>query len=200
MKDSILAHQALIDVDDSVLIVIDVQQSFVEKNPKEKMQEVVNRISWIIQMAIKLKVPIIATCEDIPELGTSIPQIHDCYPQGVVEHDKRSFNLADDPTILSTIEETQRRTMVIVGLETDVCVMQSALGLLQKGFRVVVLSDATASPGPCHDAGILRMQNANTIISTVKGTFYEWVRTLDFADDNLDQEVWGSKRPDGIYL
>jgi len=89
---------------------------------------------------------------------------------------------------------------VIVGLETDVCVMQSALGLLQKGFRVVVLSDAAASPGPCHDAGILRMQNAGVIISTVKGTFYEWTRTVDFAMANFDVEMFEYEPPKGVYI
>jgi len=63
-----------------------------------------------------------------------------------------------------------------------------------------VLSDATASPGPCHKAGIDRMRDAGVIISTVKGTFYEWVRSLDFADAHLDPETWTAPRPDSIHL
>jgi len=70
----------------------------------------------------------------------------------------------------------------------------------QKGFRVVVLSDATASPGPCHEAGILRMQNAGVIISTVKGTFCEWTRTVDFALTNFDAEMYESEPPEGVYI
>ena len=89
---------------------------------------------------------------------------------------------------------------MIVGLETDVCVMQSALGLQQRGFRVVVLSDATASPGPCHEAGIARIRDSGVVISTVKGTFYEWVRSLDFADRHLDPEIWSGPRADGVSL
>ena len=200
MQDTILTQQALTDVDDSVLIVIDVQQSFLEKMPKEQVQPIINRISWMVQMAVKLNVPIVATAEDIPEFGTNIPQIADFFPDGTKEHNKMSHGLAGDPVILSAVEETNRKTAVIIGLETDICVMQSALGLRQKGFRVVVLSDATASPGPCHDAGITRMQNAGVIISTVKGTFYEWIRTVDFAMANLDIEMWETEQPEGIYL
>ena len=87
-----------------------------------------------------------------------------------------------------------------VDRETDVCVMQSALGLMQQGFRVVVLSDATGSPGESHQAGIERMRDAGAVISTVKGTFYEWVRTLHFADEHLDPKIWSGERPDGISL
>jgi len=200
MKETILSHQALTDVDDSVLIVIDVQQPFLEKMPKEQVTPIINRISWMVQIAVKLNVPIVATAEDIPECGRNIPQIADCFPEGTKEYNKMSHGLAGDPVILSAVEKTNRKTAVILGLETDVCVMQSALGLLQKGFRVVVLSDATASPGPCHDAGILRMQNAGVIISTVKGTFYEWTRTVDFAMANFDAEIYESAPPKGVYI
>jgi nicotinamidase-related amidase len=201
MQNTILSHQALTDVDDSVLIVIDVQQSFLEKLPKEQVKPLINRISWMVQAAVRLNVPIIATAEDIPEEGTNIAQIANFFPEGTKEHNKMSFGLVGDPAILSAVEETNRKTAVIVGLETDVCVMQSALGLLQKGFRVVVLSDTTASPGPCHEAGIVRMQNAGAIISTVKGTFYEWTRTVDFLKEKFYVEMRdNTEPPEGVYI
>ena len=201
MQKTILPHQALTYVEDSILVVIDVQQSFLDKLPKERVLPLLNRISWIIQVAVQLNVPIIATAEDIAEEGTTIQQIAEHFPDGTKEHNKMSFGLTEDPAILSAVQQTNRKTSVIVGLETDVCVMQSALGLLQKGFRVVVLSDATASPGPCHDAGILRMRDAGVIISTVKGTFYEWIRTVDFLKEKFYAEMQDNTEPlKGIYL
>jgi len=201
MQNTLQFHQALTDVDDSVLIVIDVQRSFLEKLPKKQVAQLINRISWMVQVAVRLNVPIVATAEDISEEGTNVAQIADFFPDGTKEHNKMSFGLAGDAAILSAVEKTHRNTAVIVGLETDVCVMQSALGLLQKGFRVVVLADATASPGPCHDAGILRMQNAGVIISTVKGTFYEWTRTVDFLKEKFYVEMRdNTEPPEGVYI
>lgn len=191
---------SLTDVSDSVLVVIDVQQAFIDKLAPEVQGPVVNRIAWVVKMAAKLGVPIVVTAEDINNLGRTVPAVADGFPDDTVQHDKMTFGIAGNPTILSAVEEPQRRTAVLVGLETDVCVVQSALGLLGRGFRVVVLSDATASPGPCHDAGITRMRDAGAVISTVKGTFYEWVRSLDFADDHLEPETWTEPRPDGVYL
>ncbi len=194
-----VAH-SLTEVQDSVLVVVDVQQSFVDKLASEERVPVVNRIAWIVRIAVKLGVPIVVTAEDIDEVGPTVPAVADGFPDGTIQHDKMTFGLAGNPSILSAVEEHGRRTAVVVGFETDVCVMQSALGLLERGFRVVVLSDASASPGPCHEAGITRMRDAGVVLSTVKGTFYEWVRSLDFADEYLDPDTWTGPRPDGVYL
>lgn len=190
----------LTDVEDSVLIVIDVQRSFLDKLDPGHEGPLVDRISWIVKIAARLGVPIVVTAEDVAELGTTVKAVADGFPDGTAQHDKMIFGLAGDPAILGAVEQHGRRTAVLVGLETDVCVMQSALGLLQNGFRVVVLSDATGSPGPCHEAGITRMRDAGAVISTVKGTFYEWVRSLHFADQHVGSEIWAAPIPDNIYL
>ncbi len=193
-------HQQLTDRDDSVLIVVDVQRSFVDKLDEDVAGPLLNRIRWTVEIAGRLKIPVVVTAEDIESVGTTIPFIAEVLPDGTTEHDKMTFGLCGDPLILGAVESTGRRTAVLVGFETDVCVMQSALGLLQHGFRVVVLSDATGSPGECHQAGMSRMRDAGVVISTVKGTFYEWVRTLHFADEHLDSEIWSGDRPNGISL
>jgi len=193
-------HHQLTDRDDSVLVVVDVQQSFIEKLDEGVSGPLLNRIRWTVEMAVRLNIPIVVTAEDIETVGTTVPLVADAFPDGTTQHDKMTFGLCGDPLILGAIESTGRRTAVLVGLETDVCVMQSALGLMQHGFRVVVLSDATGSPGECHESGISRMRDAAVVISTVKGTFYEWVRTLPFADEHLGPEIWSGDRPDGISL
>jgi len=190
----------LTDRDDSVLIVVDVQQSFVDKLEPDVGQLVLNRIRWIVEMAVRMGIPIVVTAEDVDTVGTTVPTVADALPEGTIEHNKMTFGLCDDARILEAITSTGRGTAVLVGFETDVCVMQSALGLLQREFRVVVLADATGSPGDCHAAGISRMRDGGVAISTVKGTFYEWVRSLHFADENLDPEIWSGERPDGISL
>ena len=194
------AHSQLTDRDDSVLVVIDVQQRFVDKLDDDVARVLVNRIRWTVDIAVRLQIPIVVTAEDIDELGTTVPTVAEAFPDGTIEHNKMTFGLCGDPLILGDIESTDRKTAVIVGLETDVCVMQSALGLVQQGFRVVVLADATGSPGECHQAGVARMRDAGVVISTVKGTFDEWVRTLHFADEHLDPEIWSDDRPEGILL
>jgi nicotinamidase-related amidase len=87
---------------------------------------------------------------------------------------------------------------VLCGLETDVCVAQSALGLLDTGKRVVVVEDAVASPGAAHAQGLARMSRAGVELVGVKGLGYEWLRTVERAVD-FGVET-GQDAPAGIRL
>jgi nicotinamidase-related amidase len=101
---------------------------------------------------------------------------------------------------LGALEQTGRRTVILVGLETDVCVAQSALGLLERGYRVAVVADATGSPGTAHAFGIERMRDAGAIIVSVKGLFYEWVRTVERAQRWHAECLSALGPPEGVRL
>lgn len=172
----------LIDVDDCLLIIIDVQAAFLQKLPEVESELLVNRIGWLVQVAGKLGVPMIGTAEDVAKLGGLVSPIVEKLPEGTAVYNKMMFGLADQPDILAAVERTGRKTAVLVGLETDVCIAHSALGLLQKGYNVVAVTDATASPGNGHTVGLERMRRAGILLVTVKSLYYEWLRTV--AADN----------------
>jgi len=163
----------------SFLAVIDVQDIFLDKLPKAARAPLVARIRWLIGIARALDVPIVAMAEDIAANGPPVPEVRAALPEAINIFDKRWFGLAGQEDILAAVRATGRTEAVLVGLETDVCVAQSALGLISAGYRVAALADATASPDPCHAAGLDRMRDAGVTISTVKGIYFEWVRDLD---------------------
>lgn len=173
---------SLIDPADSLLIVIDVQELFLAKLPASARQSIVARLRWLIATATWLQIPLVVTAEDIPALGGVAPPVAELLPPDIVVHDKRIFGLADDPAILAAVAQTGRDSAVLVGLETDVCVAQSALGLLARGYRVAVVTDATGSPGPAHAAGLDRLRDAGVTLLSTKGLYYEWLRTVERAD------------------
>jgi nicotinamidase-related amidase len=179
MQQKISLPDSLIDVDDSVLVVIDVQETFLARLPGDEREALVNRIGWLIRVAARLKVPVVVTAEDIPRLGGVVPAIAEALPPESFVLNKMVFGLAEDGDIIATVEDTGRGTAVLVGLETDVCVAHSALGLVRGGFQVVVVADATASPGSGHAVGLERMRRAGTLVSSVKSLYYEWIRTVD---------------------
>ena len=72
-----------------------------------------------------------------------------------------------------------RDSFVLVGLETDVCVAQPALGLCVAGYRAAVVGDACASPPPNHEHGLRRLRDTGVILTSVKAMFYEWARDLE---------------------
>ena len=190
----------LIDVSDSVLLVIDVQDRFLEKFSETDQEVLKNRIGWVIDVAVRLQVPVIATAEDSAQLGGVTASIAEKFPADTPVLNKMIFGLAADDKIMTTIKKTGRNTTILVGFETDVCIAQSAIGLLQKEYKVAVISDATASPGSAHEIGIERVRRAGVVISSVKSLFYEWVRTVERCDTFMQKYEKEIGSPPGIFI
>jgi nicotinamidase-related amidase len=193
-------QRVLIDVDDSALIVIDVQPPFLDKLPREDSQLLRNRICWLIGVASWLHVPLIVTAEDSARDGGVDPQVVRALPAGIHVHNKMIFDLAADPAILAAVAQTGRKTAVLLGLETDVCVAHSALGLLGQGYQVAVVADATGSPGTAHGFGLERAARAGALVTSVKSLFYEWIRTVERARQFHTATARTLAIPDGVRL
>jgi nicotinamidase-related amidase len=134
--------------------------------------------------------------EDISYMGSVAPSIAEKFPKNTVIYDKMIFGLASNPEILGAVKETGRKTAILVGIETDDCVAHSALGLLEHGFKVAVVADATGSPGTAHEVGLERMRGAGVLVTSVKSVFYEWLRTVQRAvefSEKYAQEIGGLK-------
>ena len=175
----------LIERDDSILVVVDAQPGFYASAADVgdlDLPTMVERIAWLTGVAAALGIPVIVTEEDPARNGPTAPVVLDRLPAGSPgPFVKAVFGLAEAPEILGAIVATGRRTVVIAGFETDVCVAHSALGLLDRGFRVAVVVDATGSPGQMHVHGLRRVADAGATLSHAKGVYYEWVRTLAAA-------------------
>ena len=116
--------------------------------------------------------------EDIARSDSVHPAVSGALEPGTPVHDKMHFGLAGEESILGSMHASKRNTAILVGLETDVCVCQSALGLLEQNYRVAVVADAVGSPGPDHAYGLQRMRAAGVVVVGLKGLFYEWMRTV----------------------
>lgn len=188
----------LIDVDDCFLCVIDVQPGFLDKVTPERAEEVVQRIRWLTRVALAMEVPLLLTEEEPAHQGSTIPSLVEVLPDGAPRFTKHVFGLADQADIAETAAATGRDTAVLCGLETDVCVAQSALGLMDRGFRVVVVADAVASPGSAHEFGLGRMRDVGVVLTGCKPIVYEWLRTVELTE-SLDA-VLNTDLPPGLVL
>lgn len=178
-----LPGQNLLARNECCLVVIDVQQYFLGKLPLHVRDPLVDRIAWVMRVARLLDIPIIATAEDVKNDGPLVDELMAELPAvdsagGHAVFDKQVFGLMGQADIAAAVKATGKREFVLVGLETDVCIAQSAMGLLGAGYRVAVISDATGSPPPHHEAGLARMAQAGVTVTNVKGLYYEWVRDL----------------------
>jgi nicotinamidase-related amidase len=192
---------SLINVDDCALVLIDLQDSFLGKHPPETRELIVNRVGWLVEVAKILNVPILVTAEEIERMGSLSPILAEKLPPETPIFNKMVFGLVDNPEIFAAINNTGRKTAVLVGLETDVCVAHSALGLLENGYQVVVIGDATASPGNgAHESGLERIKDAGGLVTNLKGIYYEWIRTVEMSNKMYLDHGKRIGRPEGIIL
>jgi nicotinamidase-related amidase len=175
---------SLLDRDDSLLVVIDAQPGFyapealtTDERSAAELALVVT--AWLCSVAASLRIPVVLTEEDPGRNGPTDTRVLAAAPPGAERFDKRSFGLAGQPDILEAVRSTGRCTPVVVGYETDVCISQSAIGLVGHGFRVTVVEDATYAPGPMQARGLRRMRDEGVALHHAKGVYYEWVRTLE---------------------
>jgi nicotinamidase-related amidase len=188
----------LIDPDDSVLVLVDVQPGFVERVDPGRRAGLVERIGFLALTARFCAIPVIASVESPEDWGGLDPGLAEAAGEVPVLR-KEVFGLADDPVVGPAVERSGRGTVVLTGLETDVCVAQSALGLLDRGRRVVVVEDAVASPGRAHDAGLERMRRAGAVPVLTKQLHYEWMRTVGRSRAFVDAHP-GLVPPPGVEL
>jgi nicotinamidase-related amidase len=172
-----MTMMALLDRDDSVLVVVDAQPGFLaaEADPA------VERMAWLVAVAARLGVPVVATEEEPERNGPTDPRVAARLPTGTKVLRKSSFGLAGTPEILAAVRAPGRTTAIVVGCETDVCVAQSAIGLRNEGFTCVVVDDATFSPGEMHERGLARVAGDGVGRNHAKGVTYEWLRTVHDA-------------------
>ena len=189
--------QQLLNVNDSLPIAIDIQPSFVKKENKAEPNPLLQRMCWVIKVANWLNVPLVVTAEDIPNTGNICEEVAQVLPPNTQIFNKMIFGLAAQADIFEAVQNTRRKTAVLIGYETDVCITHSALGLLELGYQVAVVNDATGSPGEAHQTGLDRIREAGGIIVSAKSLYYEWIRTVA---KSIEYEKSGIETPDGLIL
>lgn len=176
----------LLDRNDSLLLVIDAQESFYgpsrsDVDPHE-LQRAFDRAGWLAAAAVALDVPIVVTEEEAAHNGPTAQGISRHLPADAPVLAKRYFGAPDNPEIMAEIERTGRSTAIVVGLETDVCVTHTSLLLQERGYRVAVAEDCLYSPGAAHAAGLRRLRDSGVEQLTAKGVFFDWVRDVSVLE------------------
>ena len=175
-------HPTVIDRQDSILLVIDLQDGFLNKLGPERREAVIDHCRFLVEAAVHFAVPIFVTVEDTPRNGTTAERVYGCIDPPVPQRDKRIFGLCSQDDLRNAILEQPHRTAILIGMDTDVCVLHSAVGLLSEGFRTVIVSDATEAPGLARDHGLARAQFLGAELVSARGLYYEWLRSVAELD------------------
>lgn len=133
-----------IEKDNCGLLVIDIQERFMVPFGDNTKKHLFRNAGIIIKTAKEFKLPVIITEQYSKGLGHTVPEIQKHLPD-VVPYDKVHFNCMKDAAIARGIADMERRTIIVCGVETHICVVQTVLSLLDGKYSVIVASDAVAS-------------------------------------------------------
>ena len=176
---------SLLRREDSLLLVIDTQEGFYGPERADVDRAAfglcIDRVAWVTGLARALEVPVVVTEEDPGTNGPTSPRVLERLPPGASVLPKPVFGAGANPPILAAIAASARGTVVLAGLETDVCIAHSAITLGGSGYAVAAVADALFSPGEAHRHGLRRLRAEGVQLLSAKELFYDWTRTLDDA-------------------
>jgi nicotinamidase-related amidase len=176
------------------LLVVDMQEKLLAA--MSDRDAVVAGVVRLVRGASVLKIPTWATEQYPRGLGTTAAPIAELVPE---RPSKMSFQCCAVPQLLEQLYGRLIRHVTVVGLEAHVCVAQTALELLDLGFRVQVAADAVASRRPLdREIALRRLEAAGAVVSTVEAVLFEWLATADRPEFKAISELVkgsGDSRP-----
>lgn len=165
-------HPCLLRPDDTKLLVIDLQEPFL-RHVRER-EEVVANAATLIRAAAVLLVPVAATLQNEEKMGGVVPEIASLLPASCPTFGKMSFSALGSEPFAHRLRYSGRRQVLLCGVETHICVSQTAHDLMSAGYQVHVAADATSSRRK-DDAklALRRLERAGAIITTTEAAIYE---------------------------
>lgn len=170
------AAQEKCDVENSLLLVIDIQTKLGQAMPTKVLNRVISNTALLSRAAGLLEVPVVVT-EQYPQgLGSTITDISDALPAAAVTLDKTAFSCTAAQGFDDVLERAQRKQMIIVGMESHICVLQSAFDLLTAGYDVYVVEDAVCSRRlENYQNALDRLRQAGVGIISAESAIFEWL-------------------------
>ena len=155
------------------LVVIDVQEKLLPVMLNRP--ELVRNCRMLIRLATVLNIPVLLTAQYTRGLGATVPEIAELLP-GVKPTEKLEFGCLANEAFCNALHELpgRRTTLLLCGIESHVCVTQTALGALESGYMVHVASDAVSSRTEWNlRTGLERMKEAGCVISSTEMMVFE---------------------------
>jgi len=156
----------------TALVVVDLQEKLfpLVRNSKQ----VLDNCLKVIDFCRRLEIPILVT-EQYPQgLGATLPTVKVALADEYRPIPKTAFSTFGEPEFVTAVEELEVENLALIGIETHVCVLQTALTGMERDFDVLVLADCVSSREELpHELALMRLRDEGATISTWETFFYE---------------------------
>jgi nicotinamidase-related amidase len=166
-----------LEAEQCALIVVDIQEKLLP--PIFQKEQLVRNSQLLIRLAGILKIPTLLTTQYAKGLGSTVQDIASLLPE-TQAIDKQMFSCFGSDVFCSLLKRLpgNRTTVLLCGMESHICVTQTALGALRDGYLVHVASDAVSSRTEWNwKIGLERMRAAGAVLSSTEMVIYELLRS-----------------------
>lgn len=163
------------------LIVVDIQEKLLP--PIFQKEQLVRNSQLLIQAASVLKIPVIISTQYAKGLGKTVPEVASLLPE-TEPIDKDQFSCFGSDVFCTLLRRLpgNRNTLLLCGMESHICVAQTALAALREGYLVHIASDAVGARTEWNwKIGLDRMRAAGAVISSTEMMIYELMRSSSSA-------------------
>ena len=170
------ARQSL-EAERCALLVVDIQQKLLP--PIFQKEQLLRNAQLLIRAAGIMKIPAIVTTQYAKGLGQTVPEIASLLPQSEAI-DKNLFSCFGSEVFCTLLKRLpgNRNTVLLCGMESHICVMQTALAALREGYIVHIASDAVSSRTEFNwKMGLDRMRAAGAVLSSTEMMIYELMKS-----------------------
>jgi nicotinamidase-related amidase len=163
----------LIERNQSLLLIVDIQEKLAPAIHDGAAAIANNK--RLLAAAEQLGVPVFVSEQYVRGLGPTVAELQ-ALLAGAERFEKTHFSCTREPGVLERLATRGRRQIIVTGMETHVCVLQTALGLLAAGYAVFLVEDAASSRTPQNRAAaIARLRAAGAGIVTTEMVLFEWL-------------------------
>ena len=169
-------HPHILRREGTLLVVVDMQEPFLRGiHDRERL---VGNVRLLAEAAAIMQVPVIPTVQYAARMGGVVPEITQALPgNACVPIDKMCFSCAGTSEFLNAVASSGRRQVLLCGVETHICVSQTALDLVSQGYQVHVAADAVSARSlEKHKLGMERMRDSAVLPCAAEAAVYELMR------------------------
>ncbi|RMF94218.1 MAG: isochorismatase family protein [Nitrospinota bacterium] len=175
-------HPLLLERAHTGLVIIDMQERLLAVMPTEERSRVLQNILLLITLSRELHLPLFLTEQYPKGLGRTIAEITDAV-SGVSPLEKLTFSACQTPAFLETLQAAQVHNLILTGIETHICVLQTALDLCHLGYQVHIPADATCSRQRDNwQIGLRLMERGGGIVTSTEAVIFQLLQQAGTAE------------------
>ncbi len=155
-------------------VVVDIQERLARAMPE--LDPALETMMKAMRAAGLLAVDVFITEQYPKGLGPTLPQLRELLPEQAKMFSKTAFSCWGQVDFASAIDRVRPQALVLMGMETHVCVQQTALEARKRGYKVIVLADAVCSRKRAdQDVALDLMRTEGIVVTTLEALLFDWV-------------------------